>query len=373
MPRLYWVVGELSAEQYAAPLAQALQKRLPALSQRGLIGPLMREGGVQPYDSWEAYSVVGFWEVVQHLPRFIRLLRGLWQDIQAYQPDRVILVDYPGLNLRLARRLSKAGIPFTYFISPQLWAWRPRRVQALQNSSAEVLCILPFEPAFYERYGVKATYIGHPLVRLMEGIQPYAHPRLYIAILPGSRLAEVKTTLPLYVEAAQHFPTYDFLIAGVSHIPQSLYDRHRGGYPVIYGQTRDLLRGATAALVTSGTATLEAALAGCPSVIGYKGAYLSYWIAKRLVQVKYIGLPNLILDKPLFPELIQRHLTPEKIAAALRQVLTARTAIQEELSRLAHLLGERDSIAVAAEHIATTLSHTHETDCRSTRPLHRLS
>ncbi len=356
MPRLYWVVGEFSAEQYAAPLAQRLKALLPSLEQRGLAGPLMQTAGVSAYQSWEPYSVVGFWEVVRKLPHFIRLLWGIWQDIQKWKPDRVILVDYPGLNLRLARRLGKAGIPFTYFISPQLWAWRPDRVKALQTPLAEVLCILPFEPDFYAQYGVKSTYIGHPLVGMMEKVVPYEHERPYIAILPGSRTGEVRQTLPVYVTAARHFPEYDFIIAGVSHIPSALYERYRGPYSVVYGQTRSLLKGAEAALVTSGTATLEAALALCPSVIGYKGSYLSYWIARQLVRVKFIGLPNLILNERVFPELIQGELRPDRVQAALAETLTKREEVRHRLKELQEHLGHGDAIDTAARHICSLLA-----------------
>jgi len=358
MPRLYWVVGELSGEQYAAPLAHRLKALLPALSQRGLVGPLMQKADVEAFQSWEPYSVVGFWEVARNLPRFLRLLRRLWEDIQAWKPDRVILVDYPGLNLRLARRLTKAGIPFTYFISPQLWAWNPNRVRTLQTPLAEVLCILPFEPNFYAQYGVKATYVGHPLVSMMRNVTPYTHDRPYIAILPGSRIAEVRNTLPVYVAAAQTFPAYDFLIAGVKHIPEMLYDRYRGPYRVVYGQTRSLLKGAVAAMVTSGTATLEAALAHCPSLIGYKGSYLSYWIARQLVRVNFIGLPNLILQEAIFPELIQAELTPQRVQEALKRLLAQRELIVEKLHDLQARLGERDAIENAAHHLARALSAT---------------
>jgi lipid-A-disaccharide synthase len=358
MPRLYWVVGELSGEQYAAPLAHRLQALVPALSQRGLAGPLMQEAGVEAFQSWEPYSVVGFWEVARNLPRFLRLLRGIWEDIQTWKPDRVVLVDYPGLNLRLARRLAKAGIPFTYFISPQLWAWNPSRVRALQTPLAEVLCILPFEPDFYAQYGVKATYVGHPLVSMMRDVEAYSHDRPYIAILPGSRLAEVRNTLPIYVAAAQAFPAYDFLIAGVGHIPEALYERYRGPYRVVYGQTRSLLKGAVAAMVTSGTATLEAALALCPSLIGYKGSYLSYWIARQLVRVNFIGLPNLILQEAVFPELIQGELTAERVQDTLRGLLSQREMILEKLRGLQARLGEGDAIEKAACHLSQALSAT---------------
>ncbi len=358
MPRLYWVVGELSGEMYAAPLARSLQEKNPGLQQRGMGSTLLAQAGVDIAVDWGPYSVVGFWEVLKNLPRYVSLYRYLWQDIRRWRPDRVILIDYPGLNLRLARRLQKAQIPVTYFIPPQLWAWNPGRVRALKSPLIQVLCILPFEPAFYAQYAVPAVYVGHPLVRLMQAVTPFTHRRPYMAILPGSRLAEVRNTLPIYVAAAQQFPDYDFFIAGVSHLPATLYDRYRQGYPVIYGQTRALLKGATAALVTSGTATLEAALAQTPSLIGYKGNPLSYYLAKQLVRVPYIGLPNLILQEPVFPELIQGHLTPEAVTQTLRDLLLRQDTIRPKLRAIADRLGDQDAINCAAEHILKALSAT---------------
>lgn len=358
MPRLYWVVGELSGEMYAAPLARTLQTKNPSLMQRGMGSTLLAKAGVDIAIDWGPYSVVGFWEVLKNLPHYVKLYRFLWQDILQWQPDRVILVDYPGLNLRLARRLKKAQIPITYFIPPQLWAWNPARVRALQSPIVQVLCILPFEPPFYAEYGIKATYVGHPLAKLMQEVSPFTHPRPYIAILPGSRLAEVQNTLPIYVATAQLFPEYDFFIAGVSHLPSALYEAHRQGYPVLYNQTRALLKGAAAALVTSGTATLEAALAQTPSLIGYRGSPLSYFLAKQLIRVRYIGLPNLILNEPIFPELIQGRLTPENVAQTLRYLLAHRDEIKAKLQTLTSQLGQQDAITTAAECIMKVLSAT---------------
>lgn len=356
--RLYWVVGELSGEQHAEAVIAALREIEPATRMRGMGGERMAALGMELLAHWQRYAVVGFMEVLRNLPRFIRLYRQLQRDILAYRPHRLILVDYPGLNLRLARWAARQGIPVTYFILPQLWAWNPGRVRYLQHPDMQLLCILPFEPDFYARYGIRAEYVGHPLVEQLRGIEPMEWARPYIALLPGSRYHEVKNMLPVMAQIRRHFPEMDFIVSKVPHLPEALYRRYTPDLLLMEGQTRSLLRGATAAVVTSGTATLEAALLGVPSVILYRGNPISYHIAKRLVRVSFIGLPNLILDEPVFPELIQRDCTVENVAAALTHQLTHRVAIQQKLTRLHELLGDRPAARTAAQAILTSIRQT---------------
>ncbi len=350
--RLYWVVGELSAEQHVTGVLRALQELSPRpLQLRGMGGPQMAQLGVELIADWRNYAVVGFVEVVRHLGRFIALYRRLKADIAAWKPDRLILVDYPGLNLRLARWAVRQGIPVTYFIPPQLWAWNPGRVRHLRHPAIQLLCILPFEPEFYAGYGIQATYVGHPLVEQLAGVEPFRSEVPYLALLPGSRLHEVRNILPRLAPLPQYFPDWRFYVSKVAHLPAQLYASLAPGLEVVEGQTHALLKGATAAAVTSGTATLEAALLGCPSVIVYRGNYLSYWIARQLVRVPFIGLPNLILGERVFPELIQGDCTAEKIAAALREVLASRSAIQARLHELQSRLGQLPAHYRAAEAI----------------------
>lgn len=353
--RLYWVVGELSGEQHASAVIAALRQMAPALQMRGMGGEAMAALGVELVAHWQGYAVVGFVEVLSNLPRFIRLYRQLQGDILAYRPHRLVLVDYPGLNLRLARWAARRGIPVTYFILPQLWAWNPGRVRFLQHPAIQLLCILPFEPDFYARYGIAAEYVGHPLVEQLRAVTPMEWERPYIALLPGSRYHEVKNMLPIMAKLKQHFPGWDFLVSKVSHLPEALYRKYAPELPLIEGRTRPLLRGAAAAVVTSGTATLEAALLNVPSVILYRGNPISYQIAKRLVRVSFIGLPNLILNEPVFPELIQGNCTVEKVAAALTHQLTHREAVQQKLVRLNELLGDISTAQAAAQAILTSI------------------
>ncbi|MEN2992278.1 MAG: lipid-A-disaccharide synthase [Bacteroidia bacterium] len=362
MLRLYWVVGEFSGEQHAVRVIQALRARCPALALRGLGGTFMQQAGVSLLAHWQDYAVVGFVEVVRKLPHFIRLLQRIKRDILAWRPDRVVLVDYPGFNLRLAQWLGRQRIPITYFIPPQLWAWAPGRVRRLRQPDIQILSILPFEPNFYASYGLKAIYVGHPLVGALKDTVAYTHPRPYIALLPGSRAHEVRHMLPVMAELPKYFPEFDFLVSCVYHLPRQLYESLAPGLTLVEASAPALLKGAVAAVITSGTATLEAALVGTPAVIGYKGNPISYQIARRLVRVRFIGLPNLILDAAVFPELIQKEFTPEKVAAALRMVLTQRAGIQAKLAELPRLLGEQDAAAQAAEAILQVLSAKGKTD-----------
>ncbi|RMF45846.1 MAG: lipid-A-disaccharide synthase [Bacteroidetes bacterium] len=354
-PRLYWVVGELSGENHAVGLLQALRARLPQAEHRGMGGSRMAELGVSLVANWEAYAVVGFVEVVRHLGRFVELYRRLLRDIAQWRPHRVILVDYPGLNLRLARRLVRQGIPVTYFIPPQVWAWNTQRVRYLRHPLMQVLVILPFEVEFYARHGVQAVYVGHPLVEQLRDLPPFEVDQPFIALLPGSREAEVRQLLPRMAQLAERMPEWRFYVSQVPHLPQALYERLAPNLPRFVGPAPVLLKAAAAAVVASGTASLEAALLGCPSVIAYRGSWISYWIARSLVRVPYIGLPNLILGKRVFPELIQGRCTPQALQQALQQVLQHREAIRAELARLQQVLGSLSASETAAEYIVKTL------------------
>lgn len=353
--RLYWVVGELSGENHALGLLRALRARLPQAEHRGMGGPRMAELGLHLVANWEAYAVVGFVEVVRHLGRFVRLYRLLVEDIARWRPHRVILVDYPGLNLRLARWLVQQGLPVTYFIPPQVWAWHTRRVRHLQHPLIQVLVILPFEVDFYARHGVQAFYVGHPLVEQLAGVVPFQDERPFIALLPGSRLAEVRQLLPRMAEVAVRMPDWRFYVSQAPHLPEALYEELAPSLPRFRGPAPALLKGASAAIVASGTATLEAALLGCPSVIAYRGSWISYWIARQLVQVPYIGLPNLILGKRVFPERIQGECTPAALHQALEEVLQQAEEIRAALAQLQERLGSGSASETAADHIVRAL------------------
>ncbi|MGQ9864012.1 MAG: lipid-A-disaccharide synthase [Bacteroidia bacterium] len=350
--RMYIVVGELSAEMHVEPLVYELKRLIPDLALRGMGDELLAKAGVEVVFSYRPYSVVGFWAVFRSLPKYVKLFRLLLEDIRAYKPDGVLLVDFPGLNLRLAKRLKAQGYKVIYYIPPQIWAWNTQRAQTLQKSVDKLLVILPFEPAFYARFGIEAEYVGHPLVERLALYQPQAL-EVDVALLPGSRMHEVRRLAPVMAQVTSCFPAR-YAVAAVSHLPKKIYGPV-SALPLYENRTYDLLSSAQAALVCSGTATLEAALWGVPSVVLYRGDFFSYRLAKTLIQVPYISLPNLILGRPVFPELIQRDAQPEKILRALQAILTDRESIRSQLHELRMRLGNQRASHQAAQAIAQAL------------------
>ncbi|MCB0602621.1 MAG: lipid-A-disaccharide synthase [Saprospiraceae bacterium] len=350
--RYYVIAGEASGDLHGSNLIRAIHTLDKDATIYAWGGEKMEAAGAQLRKHYKDLAFMGFVEVVRHLGTIMRNLSFCREDLLAFKPDALILIDYPGFNMRIAKWAKSKQIPVYYYISPQIWAWKEKRGYALKASIRKMLCILPFEPAFYERFSMKADYVGHPL---LDVIPEYKAEPLsletelpVIAILPGSRKQEIERLLPVQLGVVRHFPGYQFVIAGVPHQDSLLYSDiiHNAGLrddqvPVITGRTYDLLASASGAVVTSGTATLETALFGVPLVVVYKGSPVSYQIAKRLIRVKYISLVNLILDKPLVPELIQDECTPESIVQALRVLLNLNAEGQwaKEVVKLKAILG----------------------------------
>jgi len=284
---------------------------------------------------------MGFVEVVKHLGTIMRNIDFCKKDITAFKPDVLVLIDYPGFNLRIAKWAKAQGIRVAYYISPQVWAWKEGRVRSIKKIVDKMLVILPFEEQFYKKWDYQVEYVGHPLVQVIEEFDKkhlalkttrsaQAQNEVFpvkekIALLPGSRKQEIEIKLPIMLEASRHFPDFNFIIAQAPGQPLSLYEKLTAGYPNVdiafSGQTYTLLSQAKVALVTSGTATLETALFGLPQVVCYKGSSVSYQIAKRLVKIKYISLVNLIMDKPVVKELIQSELTVKNLTKELDSLL----------------------------------------------------
>jgi lipid-A-disaccharide synthase len=349
--KFYCIAGENSGDLHGSFLVHALRKRLPNVKIRGVGGEKMRQAGMELFMDNQSLNVMGFVEVLRHLPHLVQVLEAVKKDILDYNPNAVILIDYPGFNLRLAKFLKRIGIKVYYYISPQVWAWKKNRIKILKECVDKLFVILPFEVDFFERYDVRAEFYGHPLLDalanyvhspLPEQINPEQKP--IIAILPGSRWHVIKRMLPAFLPLARRFPDYQFVIGGVPHITAEQYQQFMADYPVtlIKGRTYDLLKAAHFALVTSGTATLEAGLFRTPMIVGYKGNWLSIELAKRLVKVKSITLVNLILNEPLAPELIQNDLTPSKLIPLMNQYLSSKELLEQTkaaLSKLPEALG----------------------------------
>lgn len=345
--KYYIVAGEASGDLHASNLMKAIKRKDPEADFRCWGGDLMEEQGGVIIKHYKDLAFMGFWEVATHLRVILGNIKFCKSDLLQYQPDVVVLVDYPGFNLRIAEWAKAQGFKVVYYISPQIWAWKTGRVHKIKRCCDHVMPILPFEKDFYKKYGYEADFVGHPLldaigpeIRNSVEVKDFREKnqldsRPIIAILPGSRKQEITRILPVMLQITKDFPEYQFVVSTVKWLPQSLYDKYLDGYSVktALSQTYPLVLNAEAAVVTSGTATLETALLGTRQVVCYKTSDLSYRIAKAVAKdsIKYISLVNLILDKPAVTELIQYDLTPGRLKAEVEKLLSDR-AVREQMT-----------------------------------------
>jgi lipid-A-disaccharide synthase len=360
--KYYIIAGEASGDLHGANLMRAITVREPGAEFRCWGGDMMESAGGKLVRHYRDLAFMGFWEVVKNIRTIWQNIRFCQEDITVCQPDALILVDYPGFNLRMARWAKSKGIPTYYYISPQIWAWHSSRVEQIRRYVDRMLVILPFEQDFYASHHVEVDFVGHPLLDVVKDHEPVddflnrngLDARPIIALLPGSRRQEIERMLPVMIEASHSFPGYQFVVAGAPGQTGEVYAPYlarRDGLKLVYHQTYDLLAHAHAALVTSGTATLETALFDLPQVVCYRGGWVSYRIARLVVNVKYISLVNLIVDRPLIAELIQDECSPPGIAAALQDVLVPerREEIRRGYAELRSKLGERGAAGRAAQ------------------------
>ena len=340
--RYYIIAGEASGDLHGSNLIKELKKVDTIASIRCWGGDLMQQQGGDLVKHYKDLAFMGFLEVVKNLGTIMKNLRFCKEDILRFEPDTLVLIDYPGFNLRIAEWAKQHCIRVVYYISPQVWAWKENRVKIIKACVDKMLVILPFEKDFYKKWDYEVEYVGHPLVEVVEKekedaseIHPAADSPLnqknIVAILPGSREQEVQKKLPIMLEASRHFPDHHFIVAKAPSLNDSFYDELMRDHPKVRSvrnKTYSLLMHSQAALVTSGTATLETALFDVPQVVCYKGSVISYQIARRLVKIKYISLVNLILDKPVVKELIQNDLTVENIRMELEKLLHDASVLQ---------------------------------------------
>jgi lipid-A-disaccharide synthase len=362
--KYYIISGEASGDLHGSNLVRELKVLDRDASIRAWGGDLMKEAGAEVVKHYRDLAFMGFAEVVKNLPTIFRNLKFCKADIQSFNPDVLVLIDYPGFNLRIAEWAKAQGFRVIYYISPQVWAWKEGRVKLIKNVVDKMLVILPFEKSFYEKWDYKVEYVGHPLIQVVEDFlqknPPHPSPgeKKIVALLPGSRKQEVAKKLPVMLRMAAVFPGYQFVVAKATSLNDAFYDTFLKDYPGVQSvrnSTYKLLSEATAALVTSGTATLETALFGVPEVVCYKGSSVSYQIAKRLVKIKYISLVNLIMDRLVVTELIQDELNTENLTRELSLILTNRERIErvkQDYRELKNLLQkERNASYRAAQEI----------------------
>jgi lipid-A-disaccharide synthase len=330
---MYVIAGEASGDLHGSNLIKALKQEESSIEFRCWGGDKMKEEGATVVKHIRDLAFMGFIEVVSNLRTIMKNIRFCKEDILTFKPDVLVLIDYPGFNLRIAEWAKENGIKVVYYISPQVWAWKQSRVHKIKKCVDKMFVILPFEKEFYARFDYSVEYVGHPLLDAIETYKETARDpeefkgdigseKPIIAVLPGSRKQEVSVKLPIMLDALRSFKGYEVVVAGAPSLDPSFYSAIiPKGVRIIYGRTYDLLAAAEAAVVTSGTATLETALIGVPEVVCYKGSRVSYHIAKRLIKIRFISLVNLIMDREVVKELIQHDCNPTAIKTELEKIL----------------------------------------------------
>lgn len=370
------IAGEASGDLHASHLIKYLKDFDKEAEFRFFGGDLIAaEARRNPDLHYNMMNVMGFSEVLRKLPSLASNLRKAKRLIRDYRPDALILIDYPGFNLTLAPYAKKLGIPVHYFISPKVWAWKEYRVRKIKRYVDRLYSILPFEVQFFRRHGYEVTYVGNPSVQevahYMGHLPPKRHfmerqglrdDRPIIALLPGSRRGEIRNNLPLMIEAAKRFPEFQYVVGAAPSVPEKFYREvaQDPGLKVVFGCTPTLLKYSQAAVVTSGTATLETALIGTPQVVVYRanGMALSYKIMEKLLKVKYVSLPNLIVGNSIVPELLVHRCTADSIARELSPLLQASPKRDWQIQGYRNMqrrLGNSVATEYAAELIAGSL------------------
>lgn len=358
--KYYIIAGEASGDLHGSTLIKELKKLDASSSFRCWGGDKMQEAGGEIVKHYRELAFMGFAEVLMNIRTIFRNLALCKEDILQHKPDALILVDYPGFNLRIAKWAKEQGYRIIYYISPQVWAWKEGRVKTMKQCIDKMLVILPFEKDYYKnKWNWEVEYVGHPLVDVVNsfgsgGSIAALSDKPIIALLPGSRRQEILKKLPIMLEVSKTYPAYQFMVAKAPGLEEAFYDHLLQPYSnvsYVTNKTYKLLSQSKAALVTSGTATLETALFGVPEVVCYKGSWLSYQIGRRLVNVKYISLVNLIMNKLVVKELIQDQLTVENLRQELDQLLNndeRKLQLQQDYSALKQLLSKGGNAASKA-------------------------
>ncbi len=366
--KYYIIAGEASGDLHGSNLVASIRQKDPNAKIRAWGGDKMRRNGANVVKNYHDLAFMGFVEVLMNLKTILKNFNICKKDISEFNPDALILIDYPGFNLKIAKWAKKKGYKVFYYISPQVWAWKRRRVYTIKKVVDKMLCILPFEKKFYDNYDVDCQFVGHPLLDEIAKVEPVDKNKFYkanrlnpkkeiIALLPGSRKQEVSRMLTVMLEVVKMFPNYQFVIACAPSLPVSYYKKiigEKSNVRLVLNRTYQLLQLSSAAIVTSGTATLETALLDVPEVVCYKANKISYIIARQLAKVKYISLVNLIMDRLVVKELIQKDMTSSNIRDEIQSLLNSskrQKKLLEDYEELKYVLGNAGASDRAAETI----------------------
>lgn len=354
--KYFFIAGEASGDTHAAKMIKHILLQDKDANIQAWGGDEMENAGATILKHIKYLAFMGFAEVIKHLPQILRNFSICKNQITNFNPHVVVLVDYPGFNLRMAKWLKNKGFKVIYYISPTVWAWKENRTEIIRKYVDKLICILPFEKEFYQKKGIDVSYFGNPsaesILQKKDTLEKLPYENV-IALLPGSRKQEIDKMLPLMVETSKHFPHHTFVIAQAPNIPIELYTPYLNNQILlIKNKTHEILHSAKAAIVTSGTATLETALLDIPQMVVYKAHPLSYAIAKRLIKVKYISLVNLILNKPAVKEFIQQDANVDNVKNELQRLLNdekAKAQIKIDYTHLQQLLNNGNAISNAAQ------------------------
>jgi lipid-A-disaccharide synthase len=361
--KYYLIAGEASGDLHGSNLIRAIKKQDPLAEFRCFGGDRMAAEGAIVVKHIRELAIMGFVEVVMKLPKVLSNLRFCRKDIKAYNPDIILFIDYPGFNLRIAQKMVDSPATKIYYISPTVWAWKTSRINLIKKFIDRLYVILPFEPGFYSRFDYRAVYLGHPLVDEIEKYQATSSRKIglhenknLVTLMPGSRKQEVKRILPVMIQVALSQPGYRYIVAGAPGLSAIDYEEYltNSGIEIRWNQTYDLLIRSHAALVKSGTSTLETALFGVPQLVCYKTSRLSYLIARLFVRINYISLVNLIMNKEVVKEFVQSACDSKIIQPKFHLILNdrkEREKIQEDYKKLKELLGNSGT----SDRIATDL------------------
>jgi len=370
------ICGEASGDLQAGELARAIREIRPRIKISGVGGVSLRQAGAEIFCDIKNLAVLGLFDALKKLPRFFALKKRILQKIREEKPDAIILVDFSGFNLRLAKTLNKS-LTTIYYVSPQVWASRPGRVKTIKKYIHRMIVLFKFEEEFYRRYGVKAAYVGHPLLDIVRpGMEKkaflaetgLAESWVTIALLPGSRLQEINNILPIMLNAAslirKKLPKVQFVIAKSPQVDQDIYCRLIAAsgidVAIVEGRTYDCLNCADFCLVASGTATLETAIMQKPFVILYKMSLLNYLLYRPQVKIPYIGMVNIVAKKKIIPEFVQGEASPQGVSEKVLDILQNPSNIQEmksNLKEIASLLGERGAAVRAARIVLDSIEN----------------
>ncbi|MDD3050775.1 MAG: lipid-A-disaccharide synthase [Candidatus Cloacimonetes bacterium] len=375
MKKIFWIAGESSGDLHSSIVLRELKRRAENFKNYGIGGYKMQAEGFEALFAFQRFAVMGFWEVIKHLPFFWNVERTIRKILKNDKPDLVVLVDYPGMNMRIAKIAYEMGIKVLYYICPQFWAWKHGRVNQLAENTNHVACILPFEKDLLDIHRINSTYVGHPIAEEIEiniskdkfadffGLDPN---KKWITFLPGSRNIEMQKNLPIFLNTIRLMQSDDFqfIISRANTVSKNLFDdmiskSKLKNVFIVDGYNYEMMKYSEVLAVTSGTATLETALVGTPFVIVYSTSPISYYIAKNIIKIRRIGLPNIILEEDVIPELIQKDFSPEILKENLIQIIDSPEKyrmIEDKLSEIGNLLGDKIASQETADIIVRILS-----------------